>query len=130
MVDYVIYDSNCNLCATFVQLLWQFDQGERFNYLPMQDTAVSEQFGITPSDCELGMYLINGDRHKERWQGSAAAEEIARRLPLGDSLIQAYRALPGMKNLGDKVYEQVRDNRYDWFGKRDTPYHVPPDKAG
>jgi predicted DCC family thiol-disulfide oxidoreductase YuxK len=66
--------------------------------------------------------LLNPDQPTERWQGSAAAEEIGRRLPLGNLFIQTYRALPGMKPLGDRVYEQVRDNRYDWFGRRDRTY--------
>jgi predicted DCC family thiol-disulfide oxidoreductase YuxK len=52
----------------------------------------------------MGMILINGrDREAalrdrdQRWQGSNAAEEITRLLPLGDLFIQAYRALPSMK---------------------------------
>jgi predicted DCC family thiol-disulfide oxidoreductase YuxK len=24
--------------------------------------------------------------------------------------------------MGDRVYEQVRDNRYSWFGKRSSTY--------
>ena len=35
----------------------------------------------------------------------------------------AYRSIPGMKWLGDKAYERVRDNRYGWFGKTDATYY-------
>jgi predicted DCC family thiol-disulfide oxidoreductase YuxK len=115
----VIYDGNCNLCVTLVQLLEKLDQGHLFLYLPMQDAEGLAQFGITPADCEMGMILVKGD---QRWQGSQAAEEIARLLPMGAVFIQAYRALPGMKPLGDGVYAQVRDNRYTLFGKRSTTY--------
>ena len=121
----VIFDGNCNLCVTLVQFLEKLDQGHLFLYLPMQDVEGLTQFGVTAEDCEMGMILLKGNAPKERsqrWQGSQAAEEIARLLPMGAVFIQAYRALPGMKPLGDGVYAQVRDNRYTLFGKRSTTY--------
>ncbi|MEL4896004.1 thiol-disulfide oxidoreductase DCC family protein [Crocosphaera sp. Alani8] len=125
MVYHIIYDGNCNLCATFTQLLAKFDQGNIFDYIPMQDQAILRQFNITPEDFEMGMILIDGDDIEKRWQGSDAAEEIVNLLPLGQAFIIAYRSLPGMKWLGDKSYEQVRDNRYNWFGRRDNTYPSP-----
>jgi predicted DCC family thiol-disulfide oxidoreductase YuxK len=118
----VIYDGNCNLCVTLVQLLEKLDQGHLFLYLPMRDVEGLAQFGITAEDCEMGMILL---KENQRWQGSQAAEEIARLLPMGAVFIQAYRALPGMKPVGDGVYAQVRDNRYTLFGKRSTTYQSP-----
>ncbi|HAJ60420.1 MAG TPA: thiol-disulfide oxidoreductase, partial [Cyanobacteria bacterium UBA8543] len=81
-----------------------------------------DSFGITPQDCEMGMILIDAQSSERRWQGSDAAEEIGRILPMGDVFVSAYRAMPGMKWVGDRVYEQVRDNRYSWFGKRSSTY--------
>jgi predicted DCC family thiol-disulfide oxidoreductase YuxK len=114
----VVYDSRCNLCTTFAKLLKQFDREKTFAYIPMQDEVTLASYGITPSDCEVGMILIDADRPTRRWQGSAAAEEIARLIPLGEPFIAAYRAIPGMKWFGDRSYEQIRDNRYEWFGER------------
>lgn len=122
MAYYVIYDGNCNLCSNLVQLLESLDQGDRFRYISMQDEAALAQFGITSRDCEQGMILLNPDRPEQRWQGSDAAEEIGRLLPAGAVFVAAYRGLPGMKWMGDRVYEQVRDNRYTLFGKRDHTY--------
>jgi predicted DCC family thiol-disulfide oxidoreductase YuxK len=146
---FVIYDGNCNLCTTLVQLLEQLDKGELFEYIPMQNLAtdfvtdltdglsveneslpegkmdISEYLktlGITSCDCELGMILIDADNPKRRWQGSDAAEEIANLLPAGDVFIKVYRSLPGMKWMGDRFYEQIRDNRYALFGKRSDTY--------
>ncbi|MFW6359258.1 MAG: thiol-disulfide oxidoreductase DCC family protein [Chroococcales cyanobacterium] len=119
---HVIYDGNCNLCTTLVQLLEKLDSGERFDYIPMQKEDILKEFDITSKDCEMGMILIDAENPSRRWQGSEAAEEIARILPMGEGLINAYRALPGMKWLGDLTYEQIRDNRYDWFGKRSQTY--------
>ncbi|UBF24607.1 DCC1-like thiol-disulfide oxidoreductase family protein [Kovacikia minuta CCNUW1] len=122
MTYFVIYDSHCNLCVSLVQLLETLDRGEKFQYTPMQDQSTLNQWGITPQDCEMGMILINADFPEQRWQGSDAAEEIGRLLPLGDLFVKAYRAMPGVKWTGDRIYEQVRDNRYTLFGKRSSPY--------
>lgn len=123
MQYHVIYDGNCNLCVTLVQLLENLDQGQQFDYIPMQDEAACQTFGITPQDCELGMILIDGASPERRWQGSEAAEEIGRLLPMGEVFVSAYRAMPGMKWLGDRTYQQVRDHRYSWFGKRSSTYN-------
>ena len=69
------------------------------------------------------MILIDGNAPEKRWQGSDAAEEIGRLLPGGNGFVAFYRALPGMKWMGDRFYEQIRDNRYTLFGKRDENYH-------
>ncbi|MBW4650707.1 MAG: DUF393 domain-containing protein [Kastovskya adunca ATA6-11-RM4] len=119
---HVIYDGKCNLCSNLVQLLETLDQGQLFDYTPMQDEAALKEFGITAQDCEMGMILIDANSPERRWQGSAAAEEIGNLLPLGDIFIAAYRAMPGVKWMGDRVYEQMRDNRYSWFGKRSSTY--------
>jgi predicted DCC family thiol-disulfide oxidoreductase YuxK len=125
MSYYVIYDGNCNLCVTLVQLLERLDRGERFRYIPMQDQVILEPLGVTSQDCELGMILIDAREPDRRWQGSDAAAEIGRLLPGGEVFVQAYRALPGVKGVGDRLYEQVRDNRYTLFGKRDSTYQSP-----
>ncbi|MFE4105583.1 thiol-disulfide oxidoreductase DCC family protein [Almyronema epifaneia] len=121
-MHYVIYDGNCNLCTSLVQLLEQLDQGQQFRYVPMQDTEQLSQYKITPADCEQGMILLDAANPQRRWQGSEAAEEIGRRLPVGEVFVNAYRALPGLRWMGDRAYEQIRDNRYTLFGKRASTY--------
>jgi predicted DCC family thiol-disulfide oxidoreductase YuxK len=88
----------------------------------MQDEQTLSQWGITPEDCEQGMILIDGSALERRWQGSDAAEEIARLLPSGSVFVGTYRALPGIKWVGDRFYAQIRDHRYTLFGKRSSTY--------
>lgn len=121
----VIFDGKCNLCTNFAQLLKQFDRDQIFGYIAMQNESALAQWGITPQDCEAGMILIDAQQPDRRWQGSEAAEEIANLLPMGEMLIQVYRQIPGMKWLGDRTYEQIRDNRYQWFGERDDVCNCP-----
>lgn len=127
----VIYDGNCNLCVTLVQLLEVLDQGKIFRYVPMQDEQTLAQWNITQQDCQQGVILIDANVPDRRWQGSNAAEEIGRLLPLGSIFLDAYQALPGGKWTGDvlrqvashlRFYEQIRDHRYSLFGKRASTY--------
>lgn len=118
----VIYDGNCNLCANFVSILERIDRGHQFCYVPMQDEQILQQFNVTAKDCEMGMILIDRANYDQRWQGSEAAEEIARLLPMGNALISTYRAIAPLKALGDSAYSQIRDHRYKLFGKRDRTY--------
>jgi predicted DCC family thiol-disulfide oxidoreductase YuxK len=114
----VVYDGFCNLCSNLVQMLERLDGGRTFQYVPMQDEPTLANWEIKTDDCQAGMILIAPDG-QQRWQGSEAAEEIARLLPGGELFMKAYRNLPGLKGVGDGCYLQIRDNRYDWFGKRE-----------
>lgn len=125
MTYYVVYDGQCNLCVTFVRSLESLDKGEMFRFAPMQDTSTLQQWGIMPQDCQLGVILIDANAPERRWQGTAAAEEIGKLLPGGNVVVDTYRALPGVKWVGDRIYEQVRDNRYTLFGKRQNTYTSP-----
>ncbi|MEB3358390.1 MAG: DCC1-like thiol-disulfide oxidoreductase family protein [Synechococcales bacterium] len=121
-MHYVVYDGTCNLCVNFVKILEDLDRGQRFRYVPMQETDTLAMLQVEPQACEMGMILIDGDRPERRWQGSDAAEEIGRLLPAGQGVVDAYRALPGLKWLGDRLYAQVRDHRYALFGQRASLY--------
>lgn len=122
MAYLVIYDGLCNLCASGVKFLEQLDRGQRFCYAPMQDTSTLAEWGIQPAEVELGMILIDLEQPERRWQGSAAVEQIAALLPGGELWLALYRSIPGLKRLGDRGYAQIRDHRYEWFGRRDTLY--------
>lgn len=119
---YVVYDGCCNLCTTLVQRLEHIDQGRTFQYVPMQDEARLYTWGISPDQCEQGMILLQADDPGQRWQGSAAAEEIGRLLPAVQPLVDIYRQLPGLKWMGDRAYEVIRDHRYTLFGRRAQVY--------
>ncbi|MGB3615207.1 MAG: DCC1-like thiol-disulfide oxidoreductase family protein [Elainellaceae cyanobacterium] len=121
-MHYVIYDGSCNLCANLVRALETLDQGQRFRYIPMQDEIQLSKLDVTPQACQMGMIVIDMENPQRRWQGSDAAEAIGRLLPMSQPIVNAYLAVPGLKPVGDRIYEQVRDNRYQLFGKRSQVY--------
>lgn len=123
MQYYVIYDGNCNLCVNLVQVLEKLDQGKLFVYKPMQDEISLTKFAISQADCQKGMILINAQQPQQRWQGSDAAEEIGKLLPMAEGFVNLYRNLPLLKNWGDDFYRYIRDNRYQLFGERKETYY-------
>ncbi|MGF1515214.1 MAG: thiol-disulfide oxidoreductase DCC family protein [Elainellaceae cyanobacterium] len=127
---HVIYDGSCNLCVNLVKALETLDQGQRFRYIPMQDEVLIDRLDVTPQSCQLGMIVVDADQPQQRWQGSDAAEKIAQVLPLSQPIVAAYLAVPGLKQAGDRLYEQVRDNRYQIFGKRSQVYRSAYPSSG
>jgi len=122
MAYLVIYDGDCNLCTGLVQLLEKLDQGKTFVYSPMQNVAVLVQFQLAIADLALGVMLIDLDRPEMRWQGTSAIEEIAKLLPHGAPFVNLYRQIKPIKWLGDRTYEQIRDYRYNLFGRRSQTF--------
>ncbi len=118
----VIYDGNCNLCSTLVQQLERWEKGQLFRYAPMQDQEALRRYSLSSKDCDRGMIVIDLQNPNERWQGADAAEKIALLLPAARPFIQLYLSIPGLKAFGDAAYGQIRDHRYDWFGKRSKTY--------
>ncbi len=121
----VIYDGQCNLCSNLVNILQHLDRGHHFQYIPMQDEGILSPWGVTMCQCdELGMMVIDNQDPSQRWQGSEAAEQIARVLPAGEFFMALYCGIPGLKWMGDRSYKQVRDHRYAWFGRRDQLFRT------
>lgn len=122
----VVYDGLCNLCVSFVRLLQQLDQSSnpstQFIYVPMQTESELAHWQITAADCQAGMILVDRQNPANRWQGSDAAEKIISLFPGGEGLMGVYRALPGVKSTGDRLYALIRDHRYEWFGGRQDCY--------
>jgi len=117
----VIYDGHCNLCVNLVRSLESLDEGQRLQYIPMQDRVALARYGLTPADGQAGMIVLNQSDPSQRWQGSDAAEVIVQLLPLAASLVKGYQA-SWLKPLGDQFYAYLRDRRYALFGQRQSLY--------
>ncbi len=125
MTPYVIiYDGLCHLCCAGVQAVAALDRGHLFTYIPMQDEAALAAWDLTPLTCAEGMLLLEQNHPYRRWQGSAAVEQLVSLVPGLAPWVEGYRHLTALKSLGDACYAQIRDHRYDWFGRRETVYRV------
>ena len=110
MSYYLIHDPNCPTCGPFIQLLQSLDRGRLFICISLEDSERLRDFQLTAEDAkQKGLILIDADETFRRWYGSEAIEEIITVFPMGYLLISTYRAMPGAKPIGDRVYVTLKD---------------------
>ncbi|MDY7023399.1 MAG: DCC1-like thiol-disulfide oxidoreductase family protein [Cyanobacteriota bacterium] len=110
MSYYLIHDPNCPTCGPFIQLLQSYDRGQLFTCISLENQERLAEFGLTLEECkQKGLILINTNNLSQRWYGSEAIEEVVNVLPMGQLLIATYRAMPGAKPIGDRVYVTLKD---------------------
>ncbi len=113
----LIFDGVCNFCDRSVGFVLKRDRRGRFLFASNQSRAGSallERFGVDSRSVQ-SVYLVEGDKI---WAKSAAALEIARRMPLPWNLAYGFVLVP--KFLRDAIYDWIARNRYRWFGKADS----------
>lgn len=110
MSYYLIHDPNCPTCGPFIQLLQSLDGGKLFTCISLENSERLRDFELTVEECkQKGLILISADEPFKRWYGSEAIEEIINVLPMGYLLIATYRAMPGAKPIGDRVYVTLKN---------------------
>jgi predicted DCC family thiol-disulfide oxidoreductase YuxK len=120
----VLFDGVCNLCNASVQFLLERDRNGVLRFGSLQSDAgaeVLERCGMDP-DHRASIVLVEGDRCYTR---SSAALRIAKHLGGFYAALYAFVVVP--RPIRDRIYEFVANNRYDWFGQRDSCYRPPAD---
>jgi len=113
----VLFDGVCNFCDGLVRFLIRHDPAARLRFCAMQTDAgraLLVSHGVDPDALDT-FVVLDGPRILTR---SDAALAIARALPAPWSRLVAARILP--RPLRDALYRIVANNRYAWFGRRDS----------
>ena len=114
----LLFDGVCNLCNGFVNFLIDHDPHGQIRVGALQSEAARpylEAFGLDPEALDSVVLIERGQVYRK----STAALRVARRLEAPWPLAYyAFIAVP--RPLRDAVYDVVANNRYDWFGKRDS----------
>ena len=113
----VLFDGVCSLCNAAVDFIVRHDPERRFKLASLQSEvgqALLMRYGLSedPSD---SIVLVEDGRAYLR---STAALRIAAGLDGALPLLQGFLAIPPA--LRDAVYRYIAQNRYRWFGKRET----------
>jgi predicted DCC family thiol-disulfide oxidoreductase YuxK len=120
----ILFDGVCHFCDGAVQFIIKRDPDARFLFAPLQSSYGQDflrQQGL-PTDTFSSMMYIKGDRVYTK---STAALKIVRELNGFWPLIYIFILIPNP--LRDAVYERIAQNRYKWFGKKDTCTIPSPD---
>jgi predicted DCC family thiol-disulfide oxidoreductase YuxK len=113
----ILFDGVCNLCNGFVDFVIRRDTRGSFKFASLQSpraTSILAPYGhATPN--QESIFLIEG---KNAYRRSAAALRIFRGLRGFWPFLYVFIIVPPF--IRDGVYDWVAQNRYRWFGKRDT----------
>ena len=113
----VLFDGVCNLCNGAVRFVIERDPGACFKFAALQSPTGREllaRCGVPPDGLET-MVLVEGERC---YTQSDSALRIAAKLGGAWPLLGVLRLLP--RRLRDRGYRVLADNRYNWFGKRES----------
>ncbi|MGZ9224585.1 MAG: thiol-disulfide oxidoreductase DCC family protein [Anaerolineales bacterium] len=113
----VLFDGICNLCNGSVIFILRCEKDPRFQFASIQSEAGKELLewcGLPPNYSRAVVYIENGKVDL----GSTAALKIGQQLIFPWSLLSsAGFFVPNF--IRDRVYNQIAQHRYQWFGKKD-----------
>lgn len=113
----LLFDGVCNFCNGSIQYILERDRHEKFCFASLQSPlgrAVTAALGIPPQSMDTFIMLESGRAYIR----SNAALGVLRRMGGWRSLFYGLIVIP--RPLRDAVYSLIADNRYRWFGKRDS----------
>ena len=113
----ILFDGVCNLCEGFVQFVIRHDPDAIFRFAPLQSTIGEEllmRCGWEENALD-GVVLIDDGRCYKK---SDAVIRVTRRLGMPYRLLGPSWIVP--RSIRDRMYDYVADNRYAWFGKKDS----------
>ncbi len=120
----LLFDGVCNLCTGLVQWVIEHDPDGVIRFASLQSDAgqhLLDEHDL-PSSAFETMVLVEND---EVYTKSSAALRLAKHLGLPYALLYPAVIIP--RGVRDRVYDVVANNRYEWFGQRDTCMRPTPD---
>jgi predicted DCC family thiol-disulfide oxidoreductase YuxK len=113
----IFFDGICNLCNSSVQFVIERDSNKHFRFATLQSNFAHEL--LKNKNKESGqmdtIILLDGDNIYKK---STAALRIARSLDGGWPILYGFIIIPSF--LRDFIYDKIANNRYKWFGKRNS----------
>ena len=113
----ILFDGVCNLCNASVDLVIRNDKKNIFHLASLQSDfgqRFSKAYNLSTENFETIVYLENGKLYFK----SSAALRIAKHMGGIYPLLLGFIIVPPF--IRNFVYEVISNNRYNWFGKRDT----------
>ena len=115
----ILFDGVCNLCNSSVLYVIKRDKNDKFLFAPLQSIVGEEiisQFNIDTEKTD-SILLYNPQSNLIKYKSSAASH-IAKHLGFPSNLMVAFFIVPTF--IRNWVYNYVANNRYKWYGKKET----------
>ena len=113
----ILFDGVCNLCSGAVQFVIKRDKKKRFRFASLQSALgaeVMQQFNLPANELNSFILLENN----QVYTSSTGALKVSKQLNGLWPLLYVFIIVP--KFIRDAVYRFIANNRYKWFGKKET----------
>lgn len=119
----ILFDGVCNLCSSSVQFIIERDIEDHFKFASLQSDYAQEILKKNNLDTSSfdSIVLVDGDKIHQK---SGAALRIAKDLDFPWNLLYILIIVP--YPIRDFVYSIIANNRYKWFGKKESCWLPTP----
>ncbi|NTS43945.1 thiol-disulfide oxidoreductase DCC family protein [Flavisolibacter sp. BT320] len=120
----VLFDGECNFCNGMVNFFIKQDKKKVLRFAAMQSEAgqkLLQQYHFPKQYLKSFVFIENGKAYKK----STAGLRLYGKLPWYWKWTKLFWIVPPL--LRDAVYELISNNRYIWFGKRNSCMVPTPD---
>lgn len=114
----ILFDGVCNLCNSSVLYVIKRDKKNAFMFAPLQSDAgkqIIEKFSIDTNQVD-SIILYNPEKGVH--YKSTAALKVASQLGFPTNLLAIFLFIPNF--IRNWVYDFIAENRYNWYGKKET----------
>ena len=113
----ILFDGVCNLCNASVNWIIDHDKKNQFKFASLQSAygqSKVEELGLQNNYMDTFIFEDNGKAYLR----SGAALQVLTQLGGIYSVAIVFYIVPGF--IRDFFYKLVANNRYKWFGKKET----------
>jgi len=113
----ILFDGVCNLCNSAVQFVIRHDRKKLFRFASLQSEAgalLLQRYHLPENNFNSFVLVQDG----KAYTSSGAALRTARQLGGVLSLLYGFIIVPPF--IRNAVYRLIANNRYRWFGKRES----------
>jgi predicted DCC family thiol-disulfide oxidoreductase YuxK len=116
MEKIILFDGICNLCQASVQFIIKRDPKAHFRFASLQSEAGQKLLTKYSISKDINSFVfIAGEKYYTK---SSAALMVCKYLQGFWKLLYVFMFVP--RPIRDRIYHFIAENRYKWFGKRES----------
>ncbi|WP_395053844.1 thiol-disulfide oxidoreductase DCC family protein [Flavobacterium sp.] len=121
----ILFDGVCNLCDKSVQFIIKNDKKDIFRFVAIQSNLGQEIINHIKIDATKIDSIILYEPSTAYYYKAEAALRIAKELGGIISIVSVFLILP--KSFLNLFYDYIAQNRYKWYGKKESCLIPTPD---
>ncbi|WP_407269109.1 thiol-disulfide oxidoreductase DCC family protein [Radiobacillus sp. PE A8.2] len=119
----ILFDGECNFCDSSVQFIIKRDPKGYFKFASLQSDIGQQLLKEHKVDADINSFVLVDD--DSCYFRSSAALRVCRRLKAPWKIFSTLIIVP--RPIRDYFYNIIANNRYKWFGKKDSCTLPPPE---